>query len=163
MTASDLIYRASNEAATVRLGHALAEALPKRAVIALHGTLGAGKTRLVQTIADGIGVPAGSVTSPTFVLAQEYHAKRTLYHVDAYRLTTADEAYEFGLDEYLSAEAITCIEWAERVADLLPEDRLDITIDVEAGGARAFNIAARGPTAREALERLRSVLKGLST
>jgi tRNA threonylcarbamoyladenosine biosynthesis protein TsaE len=78
-------YRAKSLTETDRLAAALAEALPDGAVVALSGTLGAGKTRLVRGLAAACGVPADEVVSPTFILCQEYRGQRTLYHFDAYR------------------------------------------------------------------------------
>ena len=81
-----------NEQDTERLGAALADVLPPQTVVALIGTLGAGKTRLVQAVATALGVPAGSVTSPTFVLVNEYRQGRLpVFHFDTYRLKDDDE------------------------------------------------------------------------
>ena len=87
-----LTFTANNEHDTDRLGAALAEVLPPGTVVALIGTLGAGKTRLVQAVAAALGVPPGSVTSPTFVLVNEYTGGRLpIYHFDTYRLKDDDE------------------------------------------------------------------------
>ena len=93
-------------------------AAPDRAVVGLNGPLGAGKTRLVQAVADASGVDRRTVTSPTFVLVQEYHGTRTIYHADAYRLADADEFWQLGLDERFDEPALVFIEWADRVAEL---------------------------------------------
>ena len=113
-------FRSAGLDDTNRLGTALAELLPQRATISLCGTLGAGKTFLVQAIAAAVGVDRQEVTSPTFVLCQEYHGTRTIYHLDAYRITDEDEFYELGIDEYFESDGLTLVEWGDRVADCLP-------------------------------------------
>jgi tRNA threonylcarbamoyladenosine biosynthesis protein TsaE len=116
---------------TERLGAALADALPPGTVVALIGTLGAGKTRLVQAVAAALGVPAGSVTSPTFVLVNEYRGGRMpVFHFDTYRLKDEDEFLALGPEEYFESHGITFVEWADRVADLLPKEHVEITIEV---------------------------------
>src|SRR5213078_3989368 len=80
-------YHSASLADTDRLGSALADALPDGAVVALCGTLGAGKTRLVQALAAACGIDRSEVVSPTFVLCHEHSGSRTLYHFDVYRLS----------------------------------------------------------------------------
>lgn len=101
-------------------------------VIALHGELGAGKTTFVKALGERLGV-AEPITSPTFVLMKYYdirdhaHFKR-LVHIDAYRLEDAGEAKPLRLQELMDdPQNLICIEWAERVADILEEDRLEVT------------------------------------
>ena len=113
-------YRATSEAATRRLAAALAEAIPAGTTVALNGTLGAGKTRFAQGFAEHLGVPAASVVSPTFVLVQEHHGRKTIYHIDAYRIADEDEFLSLGVEEYFDSDGIVLIEWAERVVDCLP-------------------------------------------
>jgi len=117
-------------AATDRLGQQLARHLPPGSVVALSGTLGAGKTRLVQAIAAACGVDPADVTSPTFVLCREYHGTRTIYHLDAYRLKDEDEFLELGPEEMFASGGLVFIEWAERVASYLPPDCVEITLEV---------------------------------
>ncbi len=151
-------FQASDENDTDRLGHALAQQLPESATIALAGTLGAGKTRLVQAIASGCGVPSGEVTSPTFVLCQPYRARRTIYHLDAYRVRDLDEFLELGVEEYFESPGLTLIEWADRVATCLPEDLLEIHIEITGETARQFELVARGSAHEEALGRIAQTL-----
>jgi len=137
-------FLAQNEDETRRLGAALAAALPDGSTVSLVGTLGAGKTRLVQAIAEACGVPPDTVLSPTFVLCQEYHADRTLYHMDAYRVKDDDEFLQLGPEEYFESAGITLVEWADRVIDCLPPDRIEIRIEVAGETAREFEIVAVG-------------------
>jgi tRNA threonylcarbamoyladenosine biosynthesis protein TsaE len=146
-------YSANSETDTDRLGEALAAGLPPGTVIALTGTLGAGKTRLVQAVAAALGVPRENVTSPTFVLVNEYKGGRLpIYHFDTYRLKDDVEFLNLGPDEYFDSNGLTFVEWADRVANLLPLERVEITIEVTGDTARRFSL--RGTSVRiEALVR----------
>ncbi|MDX1947646.1 MAG: tRNA (adenosine(37)-N6)-threonylcarbamoyltransferase complex ATPase subunit type 1 TsaE [Pirellulaceae bacterium] len=126
----ELILEAADEAATERIGAALAALLPAGAVVALHGTLGAGKTRLVQAIAAASGIERAEVVSPTFVLLATYRGRRTIHHLDAYRLRDEDDFREIGGDEILASGDLVFIEWAEKIAAALPADRLDLILEV---------------------------------
>ncbi|MGI6401401.1 MAG: tRNA (adenosine(37)-N6)-threonylcarbamoyltransferase complex ATPase subunit type 1 TsaE [Thermoguttaceae bacterium] len=118
-----------NEQETDILGRVLEKAIPNGTVVSLLGTLGAGKTRLVQAIAFAAGVPSDEVSSPTFVLIKEYQGfTRTIYHFDAYRLRDSDEFLQLGVSEYFDSDGISFVEWGDRVEDVLPEDRVDIEI-----------------------------------
>jgi tRNA threonylcarbamoyladenosine biosynthesis protein TsaE len=141
---SEFIFNAEGEGDTDRLGALLVAALPTSATIALCGTLGAGKTRLVQAIAAACGIPREEVVSPTFVLCHEYHGSRTIYHLDAYRLASADELLALGIDEYFAADALTIIEWADRITPALPLDHLQIEIEITGESSRRFTIASAG-------------------
>lgn len=153
---NEFVCEASGEAETDQLGAALAAALPARAVLALVGTLGAGKTRLVQAIAAAVGVPREDVVSPTFVLCQSYHGDRVIHHLDAYRVRDEDEFRELGIEEILADEAMVIVEWADRVAGVLPEDVLTIKIDVTGTSQRRFVLTGDGLIAKSAIESLRS-------
>ncbi len=137
-------WHASSEADTEALGHALAEVVPPGTVIALSGTLGAGKTRLVKSLAAGLGVPAEEVISPTFVIMQRYEGTKTLYHFDVYRIQDDDEFLELGPDEYFDSQGITLLEWAERVESCLPPNYLKIHIEVLGETEREFTLEAIG-------------------
>src|SRR5262245_41296112 len=126
---------------TDRLGAALAESLRPGTVIALIGTLGAGKTRLVQAVAAALGVPRENVTSPTFVLVNEYvGGKMPIYHFDTYRLKDDDEFLNLGAEEYFGSDGITFVEWADRVAHLLPDERMEISIEIISAYERIFTV-----------------------
>jgi tRNA threonylcarbamoyladenosine biosynthesis protein TsaE len=156
----EFVFDASDEAATVALGKALAECLPPRAVVALVGTLGAGKTRLVQAIAEAVGVDPRVVISPTFVLIHEYHGRLPIYHFDAYRLRDEDEFLQLGPEEYFDREGWTFIEWADRVENCLPRERLEIRIEPTGPSSRRFQIISIGeqylPVVQELERRLQN-------
>ena len=152
-------YIADDEAATERLGRALAAVLPPGTVVALIGTLGAGKTRLVQAFAAAHGVPRDEATSPTFVLVNEYRGRLPIYHIDAYRLRDEDEFRELGPEEYFESAGVTFIEWADRVADCLPAERLEIRCEATGETARRFTIWGTSPRMTQSVDELRTALK----
>jgi tRNA threonylcarbamoyladenosine biosynthesis protein TsaE len=147
-------YHAADEAGTERLGQALAAALPTRALVTLSGPLGAGKTRLVQAVATALGVDRRDVVSPTFVLVHEYLGPRPIVHLDAYRIRDNDEFLQLGIDEYLAADNLVFIEWAEKVARCLPDERLQITIEAGAGDERRIVLQPHGAEYVAAVEKV---------
>lgn len=130
--------------ATAALGRRLAEQLFPGAVIALIGPLGAGKTHLVRAIAEALGVDPYAISSPTFVLVQEYAARLPVYHFDAYRLQDAGAFFDLGVHEYFESQGISLVEWADRVADCLPREYLRITLSITGETARTAEIEAIG-------------------
>lgn len=152
-------YESADETATLRLGHALAQHLPPGACVVLSGPLGAGKTRLVQAVAEACDIPREQVISPTFVLLRTYTGRRTLVHADLYRLRDADEFQELGTEEWFDGEALVFIEWGERFAELLPAERLEITLEVIGPLSRRFRISPRGRAWAEWLDSFRTTLK----
>jgi tRNA threonylcarbamoyladenosine biosynthesis protein TsaE len=138
-------FLANSEADTDRLGAMLAKALFPGSVVALVGTLGAGKTRLVQAVAAALGNPRDEITSPTFVLVNEYHVGRMpVYHFDTYRLRDEDEFLELGPEEYFAGQGVTFVEWADRFEQLLPAGHLKIEIAPAGETAREFTITGIG-------------------
>jgi tRNA threonylcarbamoyladenosine biosynthesis protein TsaE len=121
--------RSTHPDATAALGSEIARSLAPGDVLVLTGPLGAGKTRLVQGVAAGLGVE-GRVTSPTFVLVRRHAGRIPLVHVDAYRLTEARDLLMLD-DDVLDAAVVTCVEWGETVRDALPADRLECDVRVE--------------------------------
>jgi len=112
---------------TRSLASALAARLKPGDVLALHGDLGAGKTCFIQGLARALDVDQ-PVSSPTYTLVNEYKGTLPLYHIDLYRLRHADEALDFGLDEYLDGAGITAIEWAERAEQVLPARTIHVRL-----------------------------------
>lgn len=148
------IYDADDEAATAALGVALAELLPDGITVALCGTLGAGKTRLVQAIAEAAGIDRRDVVSPTFVLIHEYRGDRTVYHLDAYRIRDEDEFLALGPEEYFESDAVVLVEWADRVQGCLPPDRIQIGIEITGPVSRRFELTGLGVRSEEVIARL---------
>jgi tRNA threonylcarbamoyladenosine biosynthesis protein TsaE len=141
--------------ATTAFGRRLAGLLFPGAVVGLVGPLGAGKTFLARAVAEALGADPRAVGSPTFVLVQEYAARLPVYHFDAYRLSGPGEFAELGAEEYLSGEGVCLVEWADRVADALPADRLTVTLTAAGEGARRARLEAGGERCRALVERLR--------
>ena len=134
-----------------RLGGQLAALDVPQLVIGLAGTLGAGKTTLVQSLAEAHGIPAGAVTSPTFTLVQQYAGMtprgrhRDLLHLDTYRVSDLDEWVELGVDESLETpDQWMLIEWAERFADWMPPQTLWLKLLLESPTRRTVRITG-GP------------------
>jgi tRNA threonylcarbamoyladenosine biosynthesis protein TsaE len=116
-------------AETLEFGGRLARELQQGDVIALSGELGAGKTALVKGIARGLGITV-EVTSPTFTLIHEYSGGRlALFHIDLYRLDSVPQALAVGIEDYLNGAGVTVIEWAERIAPLLPPHTIRIRME----------------------------------
>jgi len=118
-----------SEEETIELGRKIARDLPKRCVVLLIGNLGAGKTTLAKGIISGLG--AGSpeeVASPTFTLIHEYAG---VYHIDLYRLDTAAQVATLGMDEIFDRDAVVLIEWGEKFRELMPADRIEITLSAD--------------------------------
>lgn len=138
------MFTSHSPADTDRLALAFIKVLPQRATIALCGTLGAGKTRFVQGLAAAAGIDPATVTSPTFVLCQQYTGARRLYHLDAYRLHDADEFRELGTDELYDEPALTLIEWADKVEPALPDSYLLVRIEVTGETSRQIQLTAVG-------------------
>lgn len=148
---TEFVFESHALADTERLGAALARVIPDGTVVALCGTLGAGKTRLVQAIAAACGIEREEVVSPTFVICQEHVGRRTIYHFDVYRLKDDDEFQRLGPEEYFVAGGITLIEWADRVTASLPPERIEIAIEVSGESSRRFRVRAFGATLGECL------------
>jgi tRNA threonylcarbamoyladenosine biosynthesis protein TsaE len=117
-----LTLTSSDPEETFRIGRLIGETLEEGAIVALIGELGAGKTRLTQGIARGLGIEEGyQVTSPTFTLINEYPGRLHLVHLDAYRLSGPQDLLDMGYEEYFFSKSITVIEWADRIRDVLPD------------------------------------------
>jgi tRNA threonylcarbamoyladenosine biosynthesis protein TsaE len=131
--------------ATRRFAIRLAGAVKRGDVIALGGALGAGKTTLARDLIEAIAGKPSEVPSPTFTLVQTYELDPvTVWHFDLYRVARPEEVLELGIEDAL-AEGVTLIEWPERMAPLLPDDRLDIVLEQGATpDARRVRITAHG-------------------
>ena len=110
---------------TEQFGHKLAQQLKPGDVLSFFGDLGSGKTTLIKGICKGLEVKA-DITSPTFTFIHEYSGRLQVYHFDFYRIANSHEVWELGCDEYFYGEGICLIEWADRIPDLLPENRIEI-------------------------------------
>ncbi len=113
-----------------------------------------GKTVAIQGAAEGLGYD-GYVTSPTFVLVNEYEGRVPILHVDLYRIEDPRELEDVGYREIFFVDGVALVEWADRAPELLPPDRLRVVIDIEGPDDRAFTVSAFGHGGAELLARLR--------
>lgn len=121
-------FISNNPKDTEKLGYKLGKSLKSGDILCLLGDLGAGKTALTKAIAKGLGID-DYVTSPTFTIINEYNGRLPLYHFDVYRLTSIEELYDLGYEEYFYSNGITIIEWADKIEEILPEDTINIHIN----------------------------------
>jgi tRNA threonylcarbamoyladenosine biosynthesis protein TsaE len=112
----------------------------------------------VQAIAEALGIDRHDVVSPTFVLMQEYHGEKSIYHVDAYRIRDDDEFMQLGMEEYFAAGGLVFIEWAERVANSLPPGYFTIAIEVVSETSRRMTISSSDQAGDAAIVRLKGLL-----
>ena len=119
--------------------------------ITLNGDLGAGKTTLTKSIGKGMGIDK-TISSPTFTILKIYKGNIPLYHIDAYRMEGIDQ--DLGFEEILQGEGVCVIEWGEFIKDILPEERLDISIYIQKDEERIFDINAYGERYESLLEKL---------
>lgn len=126
---------------TQTLGEELGRTLKAGDIVALIGDLGTGKTCLTQGIARGVGIAQGEVvSSPSYIIINEYNGKIPIYHIDLYRLESFAEIAELGLSEYINSDGICIIEWAERIAEGLPDNCIKVKIVWEDENTRSIKI-----------------------
>ncbi len=139
---------------TQEVGRAMGAVAQPGDVFLLTGPLGAGKTCLVQGFARGLEVE-GFVRSPTFVLMARHQGRLTLHHIDLYRIEDPAEAWDLGIDEQLFDDGVCMVEWADRAADIFPEDCLWVHLDYAAGVThRTITFSNGSPRYRPMLKRL---------
>ena len=139
---------------TLKLGKKIARQLKGNEIILLSGSLGAGKTVLAKGIAQGLGIDKNNVVSPTFVLLRVYQGKFLLQHFDFYRIKTTQDLWALGCQEYLSADAVTLIEWPQRLKFLLPKEFLKIKLIIKAKNQMGFQFTAQGAGYKKLLEKI---------
>ncbi len=157
--------RSESVEGTLAIGRVLARYLKAGDIVALSGELGAGKTQLVRGLAEGLGVMTSGLASPTFVMIHEYppppgaHGVPVLVHIDAYRLRGAQDMESIGAsaagDEpmaELRQGAVVAIEWADRVADCLGQDFLEVRLTHLGPTQREVEVCARGSWAARMMD-----------
>jgi len=140
---NEKIFISRSREETISFGNRLGEKLAPDTVLALTGELGSGKTTLVQGICRGLSV-TDEVTSPTFVLIREYCGRLQVFHFDAYRLPGPAALQEIGCEEYFSRGGVSLVEWADRVAEILPEEATWIDLEYVPGEPDARKITILG-------------------
>lgn len=151
-----------SESETKRLGRIVAQAIEPGMVLGLVGPLGAGKTQLVKAVAEGVGVDREDVTSPTFVLIQEYAGRIPLYHFDAYRVGDLEEFLELGAEELMAGDGVCLIEWANRFEEALPPDALWVEIQQSSPSSRQWEFRGTGRTPERAIGQVRAAWESAS-
>ena len=125
---------------TEELGARLGRQLWPGAVIAFYGDLGAGKTAFTRGLARGLGI-VDTITSPTYTIVNEYSGKIPLFHFDMYRLTSSEDLFDIGWEDYLTRDGVIAVEWSERVEDALEDAlKIDIRRDPERDNGRRIII-----------------------
>lgn len=119
-------YYSASETQTEQLGMKLGEKLSPGTVIAYEGDLGAGKTAFTRGLARGLGITE-RVTSPTYTIVNEYEGRLPLFHFDMYRLTSSEDLFDIGWEDYVNRDGVIAVEWSSRVADVL-EGALEVHI-----------------------------------
>ena len=124
-----LIFNVKNIDETTQVGIQLGKLVKPGDIICLTGDLGTGKTHITKGIAQGLGIDE-NITSPTFTIVNEYDSGRLkLNHFDVYRVSDPDEIYAIGFDDYIFSDAVSIIEWANYIEEILPKDFLHIYIE----------------------------------
>ncbi len=130
---------------TQEIGYKIGKFLTPGDVVALIGDLGSGKTCLTQGMAGGVGIDENQyVSSPSYIIVNEYAAPYPIYHLDLYRIRSAFELWDLGLDEYLYGCGICIIEWADRLLDELPESYLKVELFYVDENTRKMKISSVG-------------------
>ena len=137
-----MIFHTKSSIETISLGEKIGSLLKPGDILAMTGTLAAGKTTITKGIAKSLGVK-DNITSPTFCLVSEYEGeKMPLYHMDVYRLEDGDES--IGFNDYFNSDGVSIIEWSELISDILPEERLDIKFKVIDENTRIIKLTPHG-------------------
>lgn len=141
---SPLLIDSHSPGDTLALGARLGAAALPGMVVGLSGDLGAGKTTLTKGVARGLGADPDGVTSPTFTFLHVYGGRIPIYHLDLYRLETADQVRDLGVDDFLGGDGLALVEWFENVPGVLPETRVEMRLTVTGETSRRIEIVAFG-------------------
>ena len=127
---------------TLAIARSLGEALLPGDVVALTGDLGAGKTLFCKGIGKALGIPPDRIVSPTFTIVTEHAGPIPLTHIDVYRIGAVREAEDVGIPELLSGAGVCLVEWAERIAELLPTDYIQVKFTISGDDRREIAVTA---------------------
>ena len=134
-----LTFHTNNPEETIALGERIGNRLKKGDIIAMQGTLAAGKTTITKGIAKALGI-SENITSPTFCLISEYEGKMPLYHMDVYRLEGTDDFENLGTNDMLYGDGVSIIEWSEKIMDALPRKTIILKLEPHDDGSRTITI-----------------------
>lgn len=127
-----LIFHTKSADETIALGEKIGSLLKKGDIIALQGTLAAGKTTITKGIASALDVK-DEITSPTFCLISEYEGRLPLYHMDVYRLEGGEDFINLGVEDLIYGNGVSLIEWSEKVMDELPKKTIILRLEAKEG------------------------------
>jgi tRNA threonylcarbamoyladenosine biosynthesis protein TsaE len=138
----DQVFTIQSEEDVDRVAKAFLPLLKEYKVVAFYGSMGVGKTTFIKGLCKSLGV-TGPVTSPSFAIVNEYAAGdgETIFHFDFYRLKNVEEVFDIGYEDYFFSNHICLIEWPEKVADVLPGDRLDVYIAENSNASRTLKVS----------------------
>ena len=134
-----LTFTTQSPQETIELGKKIGKKLQKGDVIAMQGTLAAGKTTITKGIAQALGINE-TITSPTFCLISEYYGTMPLYHMDVYRLDGEEDFVNLGADDMLYGDGVTIIEWSEKIMKELPSRTIILRITPKENGERVIEL-----------------------
>lgn len=152
-----VVLQTKSSLETIKIGKQIGSLLNQGDIVALIGELGSGKTQFIKGLASGAGVKKSKISSPSFILINEYSGRIPFYHIDLYRINEEREAGELGLEEYFESEGITAIEWADKIPSLLPRDLLMVRINYEGKNSRTIEITGRGKRYEELVKEIRNL------
>ena len=135
-----LEFITKNSDETIDLGYKIGQKLKKGNILAMQGTLAAGKTTITKGIAKALEI-SDTITSPTFCLISEYYGKMPLYHMDVYRLEGSEDFENLGTEDMLYGDGVCIIEWSEKIMDSLPKETIIINIQPQDDGSRKIQIS----------------------
>lgn len=134
-----LTFKTNSPEETIELGVRIGKKLKKGDVIAMQGTLAAGKTTITKGIAQALEIQ-DTITSPTFCLISEYYGKMPLYHMDVYRLEGTEDFINLGTDDMIYGDGVSIIEWSEKIMDELPDRTIILNIQPQEDGSRIITL-----------------------
>lgn len=134
-----LILKSNSAEETIELGKKIGSLLKKGDVIAMQGTLAAGKTTITKGIAQALNI-SDPITSPTFCLISEYYGTMPLYHMDVYRLDGEEDFINLGTDDMIYGDGVSIIEWSEKIMNELPKKTIILKLTPEEDGSRTITI-----------------------
>ncbi|MBP5602125.1 MAG: tRNA (adenosine(37)-N6)-threonylcarbamoyltransferase complex ATPase subunit type 1 TsaE [Treponema sp.] len=134
-----MTFHTKSEQETIQLGEKIGSLLKKGDIIAMQGTLAAGKTTITKGIASALGI-TDTITSPTFCLISEYYGRMPLYHMDVYRLDGREDFINLGTDDMLYGDGVCIIEWSEKIMEELPSNTIILKLTPQEDGSRIIEI-----------------------
>jgi tRNA threonylcarbamoyladenosine biosynthesis protein TsaE len=138
----DQIFTIPSEEDIEKVAHDFLPLLKKHKVVAFYGNMGVGKTTFIKSLCRVMGV-SGHITSPSFALVNEYEGKEgeTIFHFDFYRLKNVSEVFDMGYEDYFFSDNYCLIEWPGKVAEVLPDNRLDVLMMENEDGSRTIKVS----------------------